>query len=162
MTPLLGSSNDFLRCYAAASIISPQRPSTQPVSFKDRWQVLVDNGIPPGDAIWMAGYMLKEFIHHQYSLNSVIERDRNRLRLVKSNPESAAGGIRYAEHEIDSLGKSLDENSSRFCELHTKTEQTLNSMAECWPADGLLIGQMEQLANVFVDTQNFVTAWGRS
>jgi hypothetical protein len=155
VTPLIASNNDFLRCFAAASIVSPRRTFDEILFFKECWQTLVDNGICGGDAIWMVGLRLKNAIHNNYNLNSCIKRDRARLEQVKHNPEAAAGGSRYAEHEIERFGKSEVDLSDELSVLHSAIEQILVEMAECWPSEGLTLPQMSALEKTFVDTAEF-------
>jgi len=149
---LLAARNPTLRCLAAASIVWPGSRQEAPRKIGDCWQTLVDSGIEPGDALWMAGFRLKDAIHARYRFEHRLEESEAQLRSLERDPAAAQGGPGYAESAVKALRKEMTIASAHLSGLLPAIESMLNEMAQLWPQEGLSDEQMKALENVFVDT----------
>jgi hypothetical protein len=152
---LLGSSNRTLQCLAAAAIVMPAFEQGSNRTVRQCWQLLVNGGIDPGDAIWMTGARLKEAIHARYRAESHIQQQTDRLCFLHRKPDAAMGGIWNAAAEARSCEQQIEDTSRSLAALLQTIETTLTELAECWPEAGLSDIQMGFLENIFVSTPEF-------
>ena len=152
LRPLLKSDVPALRLMAAAALVSPVFPPRRPIGVGDVLPALNTGGTDAGDAIWIAGSLIKEAIHGRYRLQGGRKETTARRDYLDRHPENAFGGARNAEGEKQSLERRLAELNAQYETLIPALEQSLVELAASWPQKGLSETQLLQLDNIFVDT----------
>ena len=150
LTSLLGSEVPSFRLVAAAALVSPVFPPATPTKVRDILTTLVRHGFDQGDAVWIAGLLIKEAVHSRYQLEDGQEKSTARLKYLERKPKEAFGGMHDAEQRH--LQQRIADMNKCYATLLPKLEEMLSELAAGWPSGGLADGQLAQLENIFVDT----------
>lgn len=150
--PLLKSRIAAFRLIAAAALVAPVFTPKLPVKVRDVIATLTANDFAHGDAIWIAGRLIKEALHSRYRLIDTLEKSEARLKYLRRNPEKVSGGRHNVDSEQRWLERRLTDLNAQYTGLLPTLEQMLIELAELWPDAGLSDQQLAQLENIFVGT----------
>ena len=149
---LLKCRTPSIKCLAAASLVCQSDYGTPSLNYGDFVKLLVENGIDPGDAIWMSGFWLKESIGNKRFIEQRIQQFKSRIKSYEEDNNNVVGNYHLVEMELCKLRNECEDAERQLPKLPSDLDSMITMMADAWPKDGLSDDQMIALENAFVDT----------
>ncbi len=142
-TILLRSKKPALRLLGAAALVCPFEDFSPPLDFASCRAVLIEEGVAPGEAVWLMGMRVKRACHTRNRLQHRETETVNRINYLERRPEAAFGGAQNAEAELDMSRRNLATSRDRAVKVIAELEDMLIIWAADWPAGGLSDTQMD-------------------
>jgi hypothetical protein len=147
--PLLKSKTPYLKLLACASIVQQELGEKQ-TSIEENLNILTENEIDIGDAIWLISIKLRD---RYQSVNRILDHIRElneEIKRCEKDPKSYPNGVE-PESWIESRIESKQKHEKRLTEAEHELKSASDELIKAWPTFGVSQDQVENLISLIDD-----------
>ena len=149
--PLLKGKNSYLKLLASASVVQ-QELFGKLTSIEDNLNILTENGIDIGDAIWLTSIKLRDRYLGVKRLKEQIDSFDQEIKLLEKHPKRCPEGVNPTSW-IESKKNNRQDLEGRLPYAEVQLKSSFSELIQDWPESGINIEQVENLIHLISNEQ---------